>query len=627
MPKRTVLAIALILFILMTTLSASVLAAPMAEVIANATATNNTIEQGGIIETMLAGIINNLSDVLRMTGLMPISTMLYNIAPAPGADQQWVIEQSRWDQWMLRDDQWMRFAAPAYSAFMTVAIGLLMLTFISGGMKLSIHAGSPHARAKAANNVLFWLIGSVLFFTLPALINVLLDINRGLVSVAAGLVGADLIQTMDARLFGTGGVVTGNILLTALVNLAFVVLMLWFNVIFFIRWFVVTALFSIAPLGIWTWMKGQQSSFFLWLGELISNILMQFVYALVFGMALLILMSPDLERNWLINLVTLTLIIPVTKLLRAMITQWLNIIGLDEEGQARSVVGGGIGSLASVGSAITGSRKASSRPNTSTGGGGGGGGGGNFGGGNTGSRTGSGWVSDRAGSDGTGGGGSGTGGGAGGGASTGGGGGSVLSRAGSIMGKTAALGTGVLTAAALAPVTGWGDAGKLGKSVAGGVHGATSKAGSYMSASLGKLRDPKPDDKKSSTPGGKETPYFGFDFEFKPATENSPSAAHSAPNDTTPNSSGDRLVEDIFEGSGGQGQDSSYEYPGNRYSDNSSSNRKETSYFELKPATEKPPSATDSAPDVIYPFPIGASAPASPRPIQTTLWDHADIHR
>lgn len=464
MRRHLALVIALIFFVLLIVAPVPALAETVMDRINAAGPQGGTVERGGMIEQMLAAIINDIAGALRVTGLMPISTMLYNVTPTTTEGQQWGIAPHRWDQWMLRDDQWMNFAMPAYQAFMAVAMGLLLLTFISGGMKLSIHSGSPQARAKASSSILLWFIGSILFLALPTLINILLDINRGLVSVATGLIGIDVIRGMDARLFSET-ITTGNVLLTALVNLALVVFMLWFNVIFFIRWFVVTALFSIAPLSIWTWMKGQQSSFFLWLGELISNILMQFVYALVFGMAILVLMSPDLERNWLINLVTLTMVIPVAKLLRTMITQWLNIIGLDEEGQSRSVVGGGMGSLMAVGSAITGTR----------GGGGHVSAGANYGGGGPGGSSGSGGSSG----GGSSGGGSGN--------IAGGGGGGIggfatkaMGAAGSIATKAAAFGAGTLTAAALAPVTGWENAGTYGRKVAGGTQHAASAAGAYL---------------------------------------------------------------------------------------------------------------------------------------------------
>lgn len=458
MRKRIALIMALILFVLVLIPPVSAIAFTQV-ILDNAPVVTDVpdVESGGVLEKLLASIINGISTALRATGLMPISTMLYNVDPVV-TDQEWIITQSSWNRWMLRDSQWMQFAMPAYRAFTGVAFGLLLITFISGGMKLSIHSGSPQARAKAANNVLFWLIGGVLFMALPALINLLIDFNMALVSVAGGLVGEDIIRTMDARLFGPG-LQTGNILLTALVNLALVVFMLWFNVIFFIRWFVVTALFSIAPLSIWTWMKGQQSSFFLWLGELISNILMQFAYALVFGMALLVLTSPGLERNWLINLTALTMVIPVTKLLRTMITQWLNIIGLDEEGQARSVVGGGIGSLAAVGGALAGTRS----------------------GGGSGSRGASGGAGAGGLSVASAGGGGGDSGGAG--AGTDAGGGTFASRVFSGIGQTAvkaaSFGAGALTAGALAPVTGWGDAGNIGKRVAGGAQKTAATVGGY----------------------------------------------------------------------------------------------------------------------------------------------------
>lgn len=482
MRKQLALVMALLFFVLIIITPAPVSAETVMDRINTAGPQGGTVERGGMIEQMLAAIINDIAGALRVTGLMPISTMLYNVTPTTvEGQQQWGIAPHRWDQWMLRDEQWMNFAMPAYQAFMIVAMSLLLLTFISGGMKLSIHSGSPQARAKASSSILLWFIGSILFLALPTLINILLDINRGLVSVATGLIGIDVIRGMDARLFSET-ITTGNVLLTALVNLALVVFMLWFNVIFFIRWFVVTALFSIAPLSIWTWMKGQQSSFFLWLGELISNILMQFVYALVFGMAILVLMSPDLERNWLINLVTLTMVIPVAKLLRTMITQWLNIIGLDEEGQSRSVVGGGMGSLMAVGSAITGTRGGGGGGHVSAGAnyggaspGGGGPGGGNGGRGSGGS--GSGNI--------TGGGGEGIGG-----FAT-----KAMGAAGSVATKAAAFGAGTLTAAALAPVTGWENAGTYGRKVAGGTQHAASAAGAYLES---RKKDSSPDASKPS---------------------------------------------------------------------------------------------------------------------------------
>jgi|GEM_PF-3716142 len=119
MYRRIALVIALIFFVLAIIPSTATFAITGVEGV-DTTAQGTTIERGGLIEQSLAGVLNGLTAVLRGTGLMPISTMLYNVTPTGGAAQQWGVDPQRWDYWMLRDGQWMTFAAPAYRAFVTV---------------------------------------------------------------------------------------------------------------------------------------------------------------------------------------------------------------------------------------------------------------------------------------------------------------------------------------------------------------------------------------------------------------------------------------------------------------------------------------------------------------------------
>lgn len=320
-------------------------------------------ETGGILDMLIAGILDGLTAAFRIAGMIPLGTLLYG-------DNMPIVEESH-RRWLFLGD-WKAPAMPAYRNFGYVAYALMLLTIISAGIKIGLNTWlSPSARANVAQMIFNWIVAALLLVTLPSFFDLLIQLNDALVDIAFGLAGGNSPGGVPALLSGHFQVNTGNLLLSSIVNLALTMFIVYFNVMFMLRWFVVIALFSVSPLVIWAWAKGQTTAFFLWLGECISNVLTQFVYALVFALVIGIILVPAGSTDavpWWMYLVVMLTIIPLGTLLRKLITQWLNIIGLDEEGAASRVVGSGVGSLIAVGGAIAGARGSNQRPNYTGGG-------------------------------------------------------------------------------------------------------------------------------------------------------------------------------------------------------------------------------------------------------------------
>lgn len=187
----------------------------------------------------------------------------------------------------------------------------------------------------------------------PLILHLFIEINNAGVELcknAAGSMGA-LDQFQGAGGTFLDNIKTGHILTTAIIKLAFVGLMIYFNILYLIRGLILSGLMAITPFLIWIWaITDNQTAIKVWFGEITSVSFMQFVHA--FSILFFLSFIPQLpdKCQWWATFVALILIIPFTNIIRNIFQGFLRFLGINEEGLASGAMGM-LGGLATMGKA------------------------------------------------------------------------------------------------------------------------------------------------------------------------------------------------------------------------------------------------------------------------------------
>lgn len=137
--------------------------------------------------------------------------------------------------------------------------------------------------------------------------------------------------------------------------LAFAGLMLSLNFLYMVRKFVLGVLISVSPMVAWAWLTQKKTPVLLLMSEIVSNGFMSLSHAIVLAFyASMVTYSGDgMFSTWWAKLFAISLLIPVSALLRRLITGWLNLIGIDEEKYAK-IANSGLGGLFATAAIISG---------------------------------------------------------------------------------------------------------------------------------------------------------------------------------------------------------------------------------------------------------------------------------
>lgn len=302
---------------------------------------------GDMISKVLALPINGIVIGLnKIGGFHTIDELVFGDAGAIGS--------SEWTKIMLPWWNWGKAVSAAMyiSTFVILAIGFKTL---SGAF-----SGNSNKAAENQERLLGIITAAAIVATAPWLLRALFALNSMLVqSVKSFLVTQGITITGFDGNDLLNAVNSGNPLLDALINLAFMGLMFHFNLMYMVRRFVIIVLFAVTPIVAWSWaFKNTRFPMMLLLSEVVSNSLMSATHAITLGFYLTLVNSDPsgLMGRWWAKLFALTMVIPTAALLRRMMTGWLNLFGLDEEKYAGLATAGfsGLTGLATLGAAATG---------------------------------------------------------------------------------------------------------------------------------------------------------------------------------------------------------------------------------------------------------------------------------
>lgn len=242
-----------------------------------------------------------------------------------------------------------------YWALTGVCLPFFLIVIISTGFKLLYGSLNPGARAEAIESIWRWFGAMALILIAPLATDLLLKTTWILVDgikiayehVAATVGLSGTINDWGKETFsGDINIHTGSVLGTAIVKVFFVGIWWWFNIIYLIRKFVLTAMLCFTPLMALFWALNRNvPAFAIWLGELGSNALMPVAHALVLCMILGIVDVKNVsDGTWFQVLVAVMTFVPLTEMIRnsiqGLFVRWA---GVDEAATAGRVTAAALG--------------------------------------------------------------------------------------------------------------------------------------------------------------------------------------------------------------------------------------------------------------------------------------------
>ncbi|MBE3578974.1 MAG: hypothetical protein IMW83_03750 [Caldanaerobacter subterraneus] len=290
------------------------------------------------IERAMAAPFNGLVDGIRNLGFKTIDELVFdlpNTETAPFTADEWDIAM-KW-----------------YNTVEIATGGLAVIAMIINGFRLMSSGSNPSKRADTMQKMWLIVLAYAIIWFLPVYLKLIFMGNAYLTELFK-----NLMETYAGGKFTQGGwsfidaIQTNSLLTTALVKLAFVGLMIYFNILYTIRKFVLIAMLVVVPIVVWSWsMTGYSRGIGLVAGEIVSNAFMQSSHALVLSLYA-VLVSPGISSDfseWWAQLFGLIALIPTAKVLRELFMGFLKFLGVNEEFYAGLAMSGLAGMAAIVG--------------------------------------------------------------------------------------------------------------------------------------------------------------------------------------------------------------------------------------------------------------------------------------
>ncbi|HOJ09751.1 MAG TPA: hypothetical protein PK733_04060, partial [Clostridiales bacterium] len=163
----------------------------------------------------------------------------------------------------------------------SLAIIVLPIIIIAIIRVAMLYIASPFnitMRREATESIYRWILSVVLIAASPMIVSSLIQLNNGLVGGLSTLINKNLPNdklTLDPVIY------TGSALLTAFVQLFFTIMIFKIVFMFAVRKIMILIFYAFTPIAALMWaIKKDVAAAGIWMGEMISNIFMQFFYAL-----------------------------------------------------------------------------------------------------------------------------------------------------------------------------------------------------------------------------------------------------------------------------------------------------------------------------------------------------------
>jgi len=291
------------------------------------------------IDRILASPFNGLVGAAKDLGFKTIDELVFylpNTTTAPFTQDEWDIAM-KW-----------------YHVIEAATGGLAVISMIVAGMRLMAAGANPSKRADAMQKMGLTVLAYAVIWFLPVLSRLVFMGNAYLTELFKNLLSAYGGGAFKQTGWGfIESIQTNNILTTAILKCAFVGLMIYFNILYTIRKFVLISMLVVIPIAVWGWgISGYSGGLSLVVSEIVSNAFMQSSHALVLSLYA-VLVSPGVSSDfslWWAQLFGLVALIPTAAVLRQLFMGFLRWLGVNEEFYAGLAMSGlaGMASIVSL---------------------------------------------------------------------------------------------------------------------------------------------------------------------------------------------------------------------------------------------------------------------------------------
>jgi len=309
-------------------------------------ATNAAIESEGgsifekIIGKTLAAIATGIKSFsYKVLGFKSLDTLIFNKGTG-GTD-------------VLLEGEWYNTMRLWYNRMRSITLPLVFVAVIITAFRFFKAAKNPRAREDAMEALLRLVFSSIIILFAPAFVSTLIKLNNYLVDSISVLLGNSSIdQAVGLSPSMLDNIKTGSPVLTGFVILLLAGVELRINIMFFMRVFTITVLYIFTPFVAVLWaMEKSVNAAGVWLGEIISNIFMQFAYAFVFMVFLVFVPYMGVGGS----IISVLVIVSVAEMIRNSVQNlWTRLSGLDEASSSFKIAGafGAIAALPMLGKTI-----------------------------------------------------------------------------------------------------------------------------------------------------------------------------------------------------------------------------------------------------------------------------------
>lgn len=309
-------------------------------------ATNAAIESenGSIFEKIigktLAAIATGIKNFsYKVLGFKSLDTLIFNKGTG-GTD-------------VLLEGEWYNTMRLWFNRMRSITLPLVFVAVIITGFRFFKAAKNPRAREDAMEALLRLVFSSIIILFAPAFVSTLIKLNNYLVDSISALLGNSSIdQAVGLSPSMLDNIKTGSPVLTGFVILLLAGVELRINIMFFMRMFTITVLYIFTPFVAVLWaMEKSVNAAGVWLGEIISNIFMQFSYAFVFMVFLVFVPYMGVGGS----IISVLVIVSVAEMIRNSVQNlWTRLSGLDEASSSFKIAGafGAIAALPMLGKTI-----------------------------------------------------------------------------------------------------------------------------------------------------------------------------------------------------------------------------------------------------------------------------------
>ena len=261
---------------------------------------NSTVQ--GVLESAVNSLFSTaLAGVRSVLGLWDLDSLIFNKGSRGGSSFVAGIFPSSWETYI-----WTFFLISEILSFVVI-----MYAIIKHILNKAVSTVNPAIRANAMEQVKDMAIGIIVLVFLPGLLVGLMQLSGSLVDVFSSIIGDKSITNE------LGHFTSGNSIGAVFIGLANLIVLIYFNWFYIIREITTALLIALAPLFVATMCIGvdKRSLCIKWLSELMSNIFIQPIHAMLFAF---IVLMPKTGRP-VESVVLLYCLIPLTALMKGLI--------------------------------------------------------------------------------------------------------------------------------------------------------------------------------------------------------------------------------------------------------------------------------------------------------------------